>query len=304
MMVVTILFVLEELELYDTSEDITLQHMIWIGNQDFLYKYQHGYMSVSGYSKPTIENESTAANYYHIWKLTWLSGLGGVKLEDLPVPGAGFNPVIVDEDFSETTLNLVEPGNNTVGRITFANKAGSAMKTESDTDGNTYLRFTQAANASDPLINMVNDPGGLADLVGEYSTVIFSVDLARLPGVEIPLSVMRLRGAGTSDTVTILSTDGNGAVAMRGTQLTTLTENFQTISVKVDFEAGTLTGYVNGTEVATATLSVPSISKATTPAEWLNTLTIYILNWQIQAPFGVDRALLIDNINVFVVVPD
>jgi hypothetical protein len=115
---------------------------------------------------------------------------------------------------------------------------------------------------------------------------------------------MRLRGAGTSDIVIILQTDSNGAVTMLKKPLTTLTEDFQTISVKVDFEAGTLTGYVDGTEVATATLSVPSISKATTPAEWLNTLTIYILNWQIQAPFGVNRALLIDNINVFVVVPD
>jgi hypothetical protein len=82
MMVVTALFALEELGMYDMTSDRTLARKVWVGNQDFLYKYSHGYMSTSGYSDPEEHRESTESHYV-LWKKVWQSGLGKLTYEQI-----------------------------------------------------------------------------------------------------------------------------------------------------------------------------------------------------------------------------
>jgi hypothetical protein len=92
--------------------------------------------------------------------------------------------------------------------------------------------------------------------------------------------------------------------------IATLTTEFQTIAVSVNFETATMTAYLNGTEVATTPLITPvaggsADTTATNSLEWMKSIGSYICNWYCSScsKNTDDRALLIDNFQVRVDAP-
>ena len=71
-MVVAILMVTEELDIYDPldAENLDLFRLVWVGNQDFMYKYEMGYMSYANDKSQGIVKESTAKGYM-LMKAWW-----------------------------------------------------------------------------------------------------------------------------------------------------------------------------------------------------------------------------------------
>ena len=64
-MVISILMVTEELDMYDPldAENLDLFALVWVGNQDLMYKYEKGYMSYGNGKSQGIIKESEARGY-------------------------------------------------------------------------------------------------------------------------------------------------------------------------------------------------------------------------------------------------
>jgi hypothetical protein len=96
--------------------------------------------------------------------------------------------------------------------------------------------------------------------------------------------------------------DGEGNVKLFGDKvLTTLTDTFKNIAVTIDFEAGTVDGYVDGAKIDSSTFTSPKAGETT--AEYLARMDIYILDcWIAQSSAcenkDLDVAFGIDNIKV------
>ena len=73
-MIIAALAAARELGIYDlrTPENAEIAALVDVGNADFIYKYEHGYMSYS-LSKP-YESHESANDGYFLWKSYWLSG--------------------------------------------------------------------------------------------------------------------------------------------------------------------------------------------------------------------------------------
>ncbi len=71
-MVVAILMVTEELDIYDPldAENLDLFALVWVGNQDFMYKYEMGYMSYANGESEGVVKESTKKGYM-LMKALW-----------------------------------------------------------------------------------------------------------------------------------------------------------------------------------------------------------------------------------------
>ena len=71
-MVVAILMVTEELDIYDPTDASNLDvfRLVWVGNQDFMYKYEMGYMSYSNGKSEGVVKESTKKGYM-LMKALW-----------------------------------------------------------------------------------------------------------------------------------------------------------------------------------------------------------------------------------------
>ncbi|MBR6545825.1 MAG: hypothetical protein IKT72_02710, partial [Clostridia bacterium] len=64
-MVISILMVTEELDMYDPldAENLDLFALVWVGNQDLMYKYEKGYMSYGNGKSQGIIKESETKGY-------------------------------------------------------------------------------------------------------------------------------------------------------------------------------------------------------------------------------------------------
>ena len=296
-LVMTMVSALEELGLYDIEDkdNEAVFAKVWVGNNDFIYKYSHGYMSYS-LSKGYESHESASGGYY-LWKSYWLEGHNNAfTLETIPSGGnTAPEDGSISEDYTSTAFSVNEKSTTENG-ISYGcgNKDGCSMQTN-----NGHLVVSQTANSADPLINITKS-GGLKEFVGDKTSVTFSFDLALPKNGTAVTADLRLRESSSKQVLVIMQirSDDN-SVRMGGKYLTTLTNEFVKISIKVDFKTGTLTGYVDGKEVATVSFSVPSSGTGSTPLEWLDNLNNYIFNWWIQKnTSGTPRTLWVDNITV------
>ena len=299
-MVMSMLSAFEELGIYDVKEKKNRETfaIVWVGNNDFLYKYSHGYMSYS-LSKPYESHESSSAGYY-LWKSYWLGSYSDLlTIETLPNTGPSATPQIFKEDYSSTSININENSSSKNGvSYTCDGKTGCSMITKQE-NNDTYLEVKQTAGGKDPIINLSGSSfGGLNGVMGDSTTVIFSIDLALGSSGAASSSQFRLRESSSAQVVVLFSTNASdNTVSMDGVTLTTLTNEFQTISIKVDFKAGTLTGYVNGEEIATVSFAPPASGTGSTTESWLESLNNYIFNWWFQSNSSDSaRSLKIDDI--------
>jgi hypothetical protein len=218
-----------------------------------------------------------------------------------------FNPVIRNEDFSETVVNAEGVGQKLVDftAFNFTAKLGSFMKTVGDTDK--YLQVVQKAGTTgDAVINLLEEShGGLAALMGDYKKVTFSFDLKKEADTQLPvITEFSVRTRPGSEKFKFVTIDGEGNVKLFGDKaLTTLTDTFKNIAVTIDFEAGTVDGYVDGAKIDSTTFTSPKAGETT--AEYLARMNIYIFDcWIAQSSAcenkELDVAFGIDNINIVV----
>ncbi len=313
MLVVSTLAAANELGIYNIEDpaNADVLYLAWIGNADFMFKYETGYMSwaSSGGEASKLTVAPAFPSSYHMWKSWWNGMYGDYTPETLPEYVAPFDPAIKSEDYEEANINAsVTTGNVTNNGITYGTnkKDGVTMKTGEAADGtNRYLIVNQTPGSGDPTINLTRD-GGLAKALGEYTAVTFQMDLAIPEGGTSISGVFRLRGkGGTKDTVAIFDVSGNAVTLLGGVKLGDLTTEFQTLTVTVDFATGTLVGMLGNNPEITTTFAPSSGSEMTNTAEWLSTINSYIFNfWIKKNNASSDKTLYIDNLTVSVAVPE
>ena len=79
-MIVGALIAFDELDMYHLEDNPSLFRMVWVGNTDFLYKYEHGYMNYS-LGKGSEGRESAYAGFYFL-KSWWLDRYGDLTIAD------------------------------------------------------------------------------------------------------------------------------------------------------------------------------------------------------------------------------
>ncbi len=79
-MIIGALIAFDELDMYHLEDNPKLFRMVWVGNTDFLYKYEHGYMNFS-LGKGSEGRESAYAGFYFL-KSWWLDRYGDLTLAD------------------------------------------------------------------------------------------------------------------------------------------------------------------------------------------------------------------------------
>ncbi len=199
----------------------------------------------------------------------------------------------LSENYENTIIEHTE-SNKTVNKISYngSGKDGSNFVTVTK-NGNTYLKITKGTK--DPAVNFTN---AIPDYIGTDTKLTIKIDLAKDAEAPAFVSNCRLRASSSSDTVSIFTTNADGSVLLAGkTKLMTLTENFQTLAINIDFEAGTMTAYEKyGKELATTTFSPPAASGLSSTLDWMKTLST-TFNWYMA---GADGTLLVDNVFVHV----
>ena len=306
LMIVGALVALTELDIYAPmdNDNLSLFRLVWVGNQDFIFKFQNGYMSYSLGASKGIKYESDE-NGYLLLKSWWNEKYGDLKLESFPEPIVIFDPVILDESYTGTNIQADTSTRDTHQDVGYdANgKAGVTMQTVSGS--NPYLQVKVLAGGADPMINLQRT-GGLPAFMDKYTSFTVSVRLAKQGSERVLESNYRLRAGNSSNVLSVFRTTANGDVVFGdGKKITTLTTEFQTISVQVDFEAEILTAYLNGTKIGTSALKVPggkADTTATNGLEWLKSIRSFIFNWYFasSSTATTDGYLLIDDLKICV----
>ena len=298
-MVVNSLLVTTELDMYDplADENIALFRLVWVGNQDFVFKFEKGYMSYSLGESKGVSQESTERGYM-LMKSFWLIKYGNMQLSDFPAVSGANNSLIAKEDYTNTTVDVNENETLINDFKYYANgKVGVTMNTVTQND-NTFLKISSPANGNDCSFNL-EPKGGLAEHIStKYPSFTFSIDLAKIDGVASFSSNCRMRGSqGSKDTASIFCTWQDGSVYLGADELKigTLTTEFQTFTFNVNFVTGKISASVNGTSVGSINFKTPN---STAQLDWAETLTSYVFNWWLQSPSGTDRTILIDNIMI------
>ncbi len=141
----------------------------------------------------------------------------------------------------------------------------------------------------------------ITDTVGDGMVFTYEIDMAKKANTPIFPFKLRLRRAGINETIDILHVRDNGSVELNGGgEITTLTEQIQTIRVAVDFNTGMRTAYDEEGQVITAS-KMPIPASVTSYAEWYNLLTSQC--WQLYAegkPASGTAAVLIDRIDIHI----
>lgn len=211
---------------------------------------------------------------------------------------AKFNAIIFEQDFSESTVDTLE---TTVIADGFSygvgDKAGSAVKAQSDANGNKYIKVT--TTEKDATINVTNKSFG-AEVLSAGGVVTYEISLATQPDGKISASSFKPRGgAGAADSLVIFKTDVNGNLMLGGTatSIATLSPKLTKFVFTLDVYAETLTAYnERGDVLSTVDVAVPTVSQATyaSISEWIVSV-IYAINFQISAGGG----LLFDDVKIY-----
>ncbi len=294
-----------ELDMYDIEDEsnIDIFRLAWIGNADFIYKYEVGYMSWAesrGKDSPSYLTKESTSDAYFVWKSWWQSKYGHYTPETLPK-----SLTVKDEDFESLNVYANSDANKTLGGIEYITKdqTGVLFSTQGN-ESNKYLQIKQDAGAKGPTFNF-RASGGLAGTMGsDHTSIKFKMDLAVPQGVSSSTAIFRLRGVGGSqDTVPLVKIEGGNVKLNNQKSLGALTSEFQTLEITVDFANGTMTGRLGSGEESTVNFSIPpsSATSATTHTEWLATATGYIFNAFVDKNDGAyEKQLLLDNLYIAV----
>lgn len=205
------------------------------------------------------------------------SACGETVTETIAKTGTG---VILYEDYSKNTVDVAGETKN-VGGISYGlnGKTGVSAQTVTE-DDNTYLKWSYENGSSDSNFNLsmsgLNLPGKLNSVLidGKFT---FVVKLKKEEGKNAASINFRLRGKdGTSDTKGVF-TINSSSVSCLGNKIGDLSTEWQTFAITVDFTASTVTSYLDGTQIGSYELTVPSASSFDNWTEWTANAG-YILN--------------------------
>ena len=204
---------------------------------------------------------------------------------------AKFKGTAFVEDYEKTVL---DHNRITANKLSYMGKTGTEFKTLTDEKtGNTYLHIK--AGTEDQQIDTGATP---ASYVYGDKIITLVLDLARDGSTPIA-STCRIRGQkGSKDIVPYFSTTADGSVLLGGSlPVMTLTREFHTLAVTLDFENGTISGYDGeGNLLGTLSFVAPEASGITSTAEWFSSVSSSI-NWWMRVNEG--STLLIDNISLY-----
>ncbi len=309
-MITASLATLLELDKFDLedSDNRDLLNLAWVGNADLMFKYANGYQSFASNSGISTSRESTS-NGYLIWKSYWNMLYGHYTPETLPDFVVPFEPVLKEEDFEESeVLATGSTGKVTVNNILYGadGKNGITISTVQNADGtNTYLLLTQDPSGKDPAINLSQQGGLVAALGEDHTSIVFTVSLAKQPGVSLTASRFRMRFGSTSDVINVFCTTSGGEVYLGNTdaghRVITLTEEFVTLSFHVDFTTGTMSAACNGEIYAKCNIPLPASAGTLSPLEWIRSKSDnYIFNWYFSGNKSTENgtAIRIDDLSV------
>ena len=224
--------------------------------------------------------------------------------------------VIKQENYTDSAVNSNNSAPDVNGlNYNTSSKTGTTMVTS---DG--VLRIWQAIGAGDPLINY---NGNLAALMAGYKKLEITFRMAKEADKDVVASAFRLRVSSYNTCVTLFGTDSEGNVFINAIEtdaetgesktvakiITTLTEEYQEITVVVDFEEGTIAGYLGEQMVVSPVAAImPGTEelKDLTMKEYLEKLTSMVFNWYMPSnPAAVpegqtpkERVLLLDEITL------
>lgn len=200
------------------------------------------------------------------------------------------------EDFETNTVESAEM-NVSVGVMNYVlkGKAGSSVKTVTE-NGNTYLLWQKGE--FDPRIGITKP---LSQLLLGRKFITFSFDVALDGDNPAAKSYLRLRGESSSYSIIVFGVTADGNVLLGNDAafpITTLTNEFQTITVTADLENEMLYAYdEDGNTVAQRPMSKPG--EIENVYNWAVTNTHHVFDWYGNKTTGVtNSALRIDNIEV------
>ncbi|MBR2467061.1 MAG: InlB B-repeat-containing protein [Clostridia bacterium] len=200
------------------------------------------------------------------------------------------------ENYETSTVDLSEK-NSSVGIMNYVlkDKAGSSVKTVTE-DGNTYLLWQKGE--FDPRIGITKS---LSKFLLGRKFITFSFDVALDGNNPAAKSYLRLRGESSSYSIMVFGITADGKVLLGNDSaypITTLTNEFQTITVTADLENEMLYAYdEDGNTVAQMAMSKPSIIENV--YNWAATNEHHVFDWYGNKTTGVtNSALRIDNIEV------
>lgn len=242
------------------------------------------------------------------------------KIDFVPKGQSGAFPVyarwavILSEDFENTSINISNPDdlsskeysvNENGFSYRISKKKGAGFKTVKDEiTGNTYLVW--AGGTEDP--NFFGS-GTLAEILGDMTAVTFSVKMSKDGDNPVFASAFRIQETGSSF-FSVFKTTASGDVLLAGDsnlKICSLTNEFTTVTVTVDFAEETVTAYNPDGSVAknpdtgdelVAKIEKPSASAAESLVDYIN-YTDYVFNWYVSSSTQFpERALRIDDVTV------
>ncbi len=200
------------------------------------------------------------------------------------------------ENFETNVIDLTEK-NVSVGPMNYVlkDKPGSSVKTVTE-GGNTYLLWQKGEH--DPRIGITKP---LSQFLLGRKFITFSFDVALDGDNPAVKSYLRLRGESSSYSIIVFGVTADGKVLLGNDSsypITTLTNEFQTITVTVDLENEILYAYdEDGNTVAQMDMLKPSIIENV--YNWAITNEHHVFDWYANKTAGVtNSALRIDNIEV------
>ncbi len=218
----------------------------------------------------------------------------GTEITEIPAGHTGtvkiyakWLSVFLDEDFSESEINLFEK-NQTIGGIgyTALSKEGASFITKKDEDGTPYLEWTEGKN--DPLMTVTDTVKNFAAMSTDDETVSYEVSFSRdgdNPIIPFHLRVMSNVEYGTGaqrvfgeTRIFTVSGDGKVRLGSSGPIIGDISAgDILTVRIALDFRNETLTAYdENGAEMQSIKFTVPEKSGAPNGIEWRKLMKQYL----------------------------
>lgn len=206
------------------------------------------------------------------------------------------------ENYEESIVN-VNAANKTINGFIYqaSGKTGASYKTVTDeSTGNTYMLWQ--CGEKDPQFDLKVKP---STFIIDEPIITYQLDVA-LDGDNPPItSNFRLRGDHSSKSTSVFTVKANGTICLGGKAtniVTTLTDEFQTLTISVDFEKKTIYAFdTAGNLIAETALTLPTAFTNTmegaTGIDYMNACD-YIFDWYSGTQSEADHALRIDNIKI------
>ncbi len=263
--------------------------------------------------EPVKENSSfggwyTSPNFASESKITSIpAGTTGMV-----VVYAKWISVVLTEEYTQTVVDVPESTTEVIAGVRYNAgsdtelKPGSFFVTESDSDGNSYLKVqVEAKNA---VMAVMDDSYNLTHF--SNTSISYEFDLKKLAETQMPDLTLRLTtSGGNRGSFEIFNLSGaSGEVKLKGSDkvFAVVTEERTRLRITVDFESARIYAYGEGAELLDSVeLAVPTVKdgyeQPETLLEWQKIATNYTFYAAINRPSDVTDFVAIgfDNLKIY-----